>query len=375
MRATIAGLNSVMLTMPGTDQGRRKPRVSAPFPFGGAVRPFFQPIVDLRHGRVCGFEALARLFVGDRVIPPVEFLHAIPESGRLDFFALVLDAALAAMNGLSDAADCYASVNVDRSLFLDARFAGTVDATLRARSYPPGRLVLEILEDERIADEGRMIQGLERVRSLGVRIALDDVGTAHASLMNIKTLPLDILKLDQTFARGLRDRPKDLLFVLSLLSLARGLGKSLVIEGVETVEILDALTILGVTFVQGYGIARPMPAERLEDWLRTYQVPVATRTPQSLLGAYASHLTVVETCRILVCQPLPIAWKEESKNPHACGIGRYFDRFGLHETAFGLAHKRFHEVMNCYGTDPSRWEQGAEGFASALTQAMRAADA
>lgn len=357
---------------PAAERSRRKPPAAARFPFGGAVRPYFQPIVDLRRGRVCGFEALARLVVGDRVIAPVEFLHEIPESGRLGFFEVMLDQALAAMHGLPEAAaGCYASINVNRSLFLDPRFVETVDAVLRSRSYPAGRLVLEVLEDERIADEGRMIESLGRVRDLGARIALDDIGTAHASLMNIKTLPIDILKLDQTFARSLRDRPKDLLFVLSLLSLARGLDKHLVIEGVETAEILDALMMLGVEFAQGYGIARPMPAERLADWLRSYPVPVATRTPDSLLGAFASHLTVVETCRILVCQPLPIAWKEESKNPHTCGIGRYFDANGLHDSRLGLAHKRFHAVMGCYETEPVLWEQGSEGFASTLMEAIR----
>ena len=69
-------------------------------------------------------------------------------------------------------------------------------------------------------------------------------------------------------------------------------------------------------------------------------------------------------------QPLPIGWRETSKDPHACGIGVFFDRNSLHETAFGLAHKRFHEVMAHYGSDPASWQERADAFRDALEQAL-----
>lgn len=346
---------------------RRTSRNGSAIMTDGSIRPFFQPIVDLRNGRVSGFEALARRIVGDRVAAPCEFLPGIPADERLALFRSILDQALGSMTtALDPGAGYYVTINVERRLFLDAAFFAVLQDTLRAWSYPPRQLVLEILEDDRIEDESALIASLRGVRDLGIRVALDDIGTAHASLINIKNLPVDILKLDQSFARELAAKPHDLQFVLSLLSLARGLDKSLVIEGVETVEILDALMILGIEFAQGYGIARPMPPDRLQAWIDTYRVPVATRSPQSLLGAFASHLSVIETCRILMHQPLPIAWKEECRNPHTCEIGRYFDRCGMHETSFGLAHKRFHEVMTLYGSDYSLWKSGADGFAEAL---------
>lgn len=364
-----------MAKMSGRAPSRtRPPRGSAQLSFGGTLKPYFQPIVDLRNGRVSGFEALARLVEGDRIVLPFEFLPEIAKTERLRFFEMMLDRSLTALNdvfGTSTA--CTVSINVERFLFLEEAFLRIVEAALRKHSFPGGRLILEVLEDERIDDEPAMIESLERLRGVGVRVALDDIGTGHASLMNIKNLPVDILKLDQTFARGLGERPHDLQFVLSILSLARGLEKTLVIEGVETPDILDALMILGVEFVQGYAIARPMPAEDLVEWSRTYQAPKASHAPHCLLGTFASYLTVLETCRFLMCQPLPIAWKEESKNPHNCEIGRYFDRCGLHETSFGLAHKRFHEVMTCYETDFPLWKEGADAFGSALTSAIRTA--
>lgn len=336
-----------------------------------SIEPFFQPIVDLRHGRVSGFEALARLRRGGATMPTAAFLTRMPSNERLGLFSVMLDRSLAALTTILPASsDLYVSINVERFLFVADSFFEILETALAAHAYPGSRLVLEILEGEQIEDEAAMIRSLERVRGLGVRVALDDIGTAHASLFNIKTLPVDILKLDQSFARGLTRNPHDLQFILSMLSLARGLGKSLVVEGVETAAILDAMMILGIEYTQGYAIARPMEAGHLPAWLAAFEVPVATRAPCSLLGAFASHLTVVETCRILVNQPLPILWKEESKNPDACEIGRYFNRCGLHDTPFGLAHKQFHRVMTCYGTDYPLWKSGADGFGDSLASAI-----
>ncbi|WP_375409677.1 EAL domain-containing protein [uncultured Methylobacterium sp.] len=338
---------------------------------GLPIRPVFQPIVDLRNGCVSGFEALARLMQNGASAPHADFLAGLPRADRLWLFETMLDQSLAAMKGFAGPEPGLSiSVNVERFLFLEEAFLTSLTQILDAHAYQGSGLVLEFLEEGIIEDEARMIEAIARVRRLGVRVALDDLGRAHSSLIDIKTLPVDILKLDQSFVRGLAKAPHDLQFVLSLLSLARGLGKALVIEGVETAEILDALMILGVEFAQGYGIARPMPADQVRPWLDSYKVPVATRSPRSLLGSFASHLMVVETCRILMHQPLPVARKEKSKNPDNCEIGRYFNRCGLHDTAFGAAHKQFHRVMTCYGSDYPSWKAGADGFADTLAAAI-----
>ncbi len=144
------------------------------------------------------------------------------------------------------------------------------------------------------------------------------------------------------------------------------------VEGVETVEIRDALRVLGVDLGQGYGIARPMPREEVAPWMegRPAKGMDLDKTPTSLLGAYAGHLRVVEACRTLMRQPLPVAWKEASKDPYACSIGMFFDKHGLHDTAFGCAHKRFHEVMALYDVDPASWQEGAEWFRHELERAL-----
>ncbi len=217
-----------------------------------------------------------------------------------------------------------------------------------------------------------MSDRLHAIRDLGIRVALDDIGSAYSSLINLRDLPVDMMKLDQSFARGLGQRPRDLHFVLSLQGLAHSIGKHLVVEGVETIEIRDALRVLGVELGQGYGIARPMPAEAVAAWATGCRIRHAGSdlTPTSLLGAYAGHLRVVEACRTLMGQPLPVSWKKASKDPHACSLGVFFDAHGLHDTAYGRAHRRFHEVMALCTSDPARWRAAADGFQRELERAL-----
>lgn len=341
---------------------------------GATIQAVFQPIEDLRTGEIVGYEALARMARGDRFLSPADFLSGLSQDDLADLFRTMLGQAVALRKSLvGDGPGLYVSVNVEVPLVLADGFIDLLRAVLDRYAFiPSGAVVLELLEGHATTDFARMSERLHAIRALGIRVALDDIGSAYSSLINLRDLPVDIMKLDQSFARGLGQKPRDLHFVLSLQSLAHSIGKRLVVEGVETAEIRDALRVLGVDLGQGYGIARPMPGAAVASWMAGRRTEHADldRAPASLLGAYAGHLRVVEACRTLMGQPLPVAWKEASKDPHACTIGVYFDRCGLHETAFGRAHKRFHEVMALYETDPAGWHDGAEGFRQELERAL-----
>ncbi len=333
--------------------------------------PLFQPIVDLRKARITGFEALARISSGDHLIAPAEFLSRLDADGLASLFRAMLEQSMAVMTALGEAyADLTVSVNVDASTLARSDIRLFLLQVASTNGFDPRRLVIEILEGESIGHAGSLTRTINDLKALGMSVALDDVGSAYASLINIKDLPVDTLKLDQAFSLGLADRPDDLQFVSTLSSLARGLGRKLVVEGVETIEVLNALSIIGVEFVQGYALSPPVRAGALAQLLTTFQVQVS-RTPRCLLGTYASHLTVVEACRVMTNQPLQIEWKSESKNPHSCEIGKYFDRNGLHDTAYGKAHKQFHRVLALYDTDRTIWETAAEAFRATLLTAMR----
>lgn len=337
------------------------------------VTAFVQPVMNLGSGRVVGFEALARLRDGDRLLAPAQFLPALSDDQRVALFREMLSQAGAFIKAARvHAPHLSVSVNVESSLLLRDDLCDLIGSVGAVGDADAPALYVELLEGERVVDFDAMVDTLTRLKRMRIGIALDDVGSAYSSLTMIKRLPIDVIKLDQAFARELRRKPEDLQFVHSLMSLARGVGKRLVVEGVETADIWDALATIGVELGQGYGIARPMPVDQAGRWLADH-VPVGRgRTPRSMLGAYAAHLNIVETCRVLKGQALPIDWRVEMMDPHVCVIGRYFDRLGVHDTPYGVAHKRFHAVIDRFDTDATLWEAAAQRFRDELRAAILA---
>ena len=333
------------------------------------ITAFMQPIMALSSGRIVGFEALARLRDGNTLLRPARFMPGLSEADRLELFCEILGQAgrfITSARKLSPT--LFVSVNVETSILMRDDLSDLVEESAVGMN---DAIYLELLESEKIVDFDKACMNLIRLKELGFGISLDDVGSAYSSLIMLKRLPIDVIKLDQVFARELRRKPSDLQFVHSVVSLARGLGKKLVVEGVETPEIQEALAILGVDYGQGYAIAKPMPDERALEWLKEHRETTQTKFPSSLIGCYAAHLNVVETCQMLALQPLPMSWHRDAKNPHACGIGAYFDRLGLHDTPYGLAHKAFHMVLADYRSDPVGWESAAERFRCELKTAIQ----
>lgn len=337
----------------------------------GHLLVLYQPIVDLRAGAVLGVEALARLVDGNRVAFPVAFLDKL----GVDALRTMLFSSLT--QGLALLSSCAAShpdltlaINVHSSVLLQRDFAASLGEVIDSSATDARRITLELLETARLRCPKTARRQIEELRERGFGIALDDVGSAYSSLLRLKELPVDAIKLDQGFVRGLTHEPEDLRFVSSMMSLARGLRKRLVIEGVETPEILDALRVMGVEAAQGYGIAPPMPAELLSLWLSDYRPTAASRKPCTLLGAYASHLGVIEACDALSNQSLKFIWLNAA-DPHACDIGRFFDQNGLHETALGIAHKNFHLALPHYETDRENWAKAEHRFRRALRDAIQ----
>lgn len=356
----------------------RLPGGPAPVPVPGALmldpadlRALFQPIASLATGAVEGFETLARLKLQDTLLPPSAFLPGLRGPASMTLLAEMLRQAGEMLAALPPGHEtCFVSVNVEASVLLMDEF---MDVVLgfhgRHAGLGCGRLVLEIVESQAIDDTRRMRERLTTLRALGARVALDDLGSAYASLNNLRDLPADIIKLDHGFAAQLRERPNDLALILSLQGLATNLGKRLVVEGVEDWDVYDALRVLGVDLGQGFFIAAPMAPDRLVAWLAE-GAPPRPVAPDSLLGAYAGHLRVTEACRVLTQQLLPIAWTEAARNPHGCAVGGFLDRRRLHDTAVGRAHKRFHEGLGQCHADRSAWQTGAEDFRLALETAI-----
>jgi len=155
------------------------------------------------------------------------------------------------------------SVNVSSSNLLDPGFIEQVQASLRRHRVPPASLILEITETTIISDFAACQAVIEELRALGIGISIDDFGSGFTSLAYLGSLPITELKLDRTFIGGLSTnaREQDVKLVRATIELGHSLGLLVVAEGIETLALLELLSLLGCDRAQGYFTGRPVPAQ------------------------------------------------------------------------------------------------------------------
>ena len=230
----------------------------------------YQPKVDLLSGQIVGVEALIRWQHPQRgLLSPAEFLPAIDGSPlEKSFGEWVIQTALTqASNWQGTGMSIRISVNVSARHLLQTDFQSHLKQALQARAeVNPSQFELEILESAAIGDIDLAVTTLQHCRALGVHFSLDDFGTGYSSLTHLRKLPVDTLKIDQCFVRGMLDNPDDLGIVEGVIRLAGAFHRQVIAEGVETLAHGAALVKLGCRLAQGYGIARPMPAEQFPAW-------------------------------------------------------------------------------------------------------------
>ena len=241
---------------------------------------YYQPIVRI-DGPVVGAEALLRLCHEERGLLAPEAFAGVLDCGALAC-ALgrhVLETAAAhaerwMVSGLRtpEGLPLRVSINVSAAYLLDPSFLGDIRATLaRHPGLAVSALEIEITESAPLRDLGNVHQTLRACLALGLRVALDDFGTGSASLTYLQKLPAHTLKIDQSFVRGMAHDAKDYAIVSAVAHAGHLLGLEIVAEGVETDRHLEILRGLGGLCVQGYAIARPMPADDLPRWCRTHE--------------------------------------------------------------------------------------------------------
>ena len=230
----------------------------------------FQPSVDLRTGEVTGAEALLRWHHAE--FGPVAPDRFISLAERTDLIGPltqhVLDRALLVARGVLVAhPEFVISINISTRNLLEPDLVQRVERALERSRVPAENLRFELTETALMADPNRALSVLRELRRIGVRIGVDDFGTGYSSLSYLQRLPVDELKIDRGFVRDLADSIGDQLIVQSTIVLANNLGLRTVAEGVEDGRSLSLLHRLGCDRVQGYHIARPMPAEELLAWI------------------------------------------------------------------------------------------------------------
>jgi diguanylate cyclase (GGDEF)-like protein len=224
----------------------------------------YQPLVDLRTSRICGFEALLRWRHPVRgMMSPAEFIPVAEDTGLIDPIGeWVLRTACAEAAGWP--AYIKVAVNLSPSQFRRRQLVAAVSAALANSGIAPKRLEIEITETVMLRDDEVTFSALSQLRDLGVQIALDDFGTGFSSLSSLRKFPFDRIKIDRTFVSELSHASVDALAIVrSVVQLAAGLGKSTTAEGVETKEQMETVRAMGCSEMQGYYYSRPKPASEI----------------------------------------------------------------------------------------------------------------
>jgi diguanylate cyclase (GGDEF)-like protein len=221
----------------------------------------YQPKVTLDGERVEGLEALLRWQHPERgLIPPSDFIPVAEGTGIIiRLTERVLSMALAAMRGWQDRGMAVpVAVNLSARCLLDASLPDLVARLLREHDVPAALLRLEVTESAVMSDTARCMDVLHRLHELGVRLSIDDFGTGYSSMAHLRRLPVDELKIDRSFVLGMTTMQADAVLVRTAIDLGHNLGLTVVAEGVEGLEHVDALRDLGCDVAQGYHYARPM---------------------------------------------------------------------------------------------------------------------
>jgi diguanylate cyclase (GGDEF)-like protein len=227
----------------------------------------YQPIVDSSDGSITGVEALLRWTHPSRgPISPTVFVPFAEQSGEIiDLGRWALEQACADRQVWQrhSPAEIAMSVNVSVHQFMSVGLAQTVATVLDDTSTDPALLTLEVTESVFVRDEQRALIVLDELKLIGVKLALDDFGTGSSSLSYLSTMPIDAIKVDQSFVAKLTDQPSSREVVKAIIGLAHGLGMGIVAEGVETAQQHHELTELGSDLCQGFYFAKPMLATLL----------------------------------------------------------------------------------------------------------------
>ena len=234
----------------------------------GEVFAHYQPVVD-QHGRVTGAEALARWQHPQRgLISPAEFIPLAEQSGLiLPLGQQMLHTSCMQLVRWADhlqTAQWSIAVNVSARQFRQPNFVAQVLQALHDSGANPARLKLELTESLLLGDVEGTIERMAQLKQVGVGFALDDFGTGYSSLSYLKRLPLDQIKIDQSFVRDVLEDPNDAAIVRTILALAQSLGLAVVAEGVETAGQLGFLRLHGCEAFQGYLFGRPVPLDAFE---------------------------------------------------------------------------------------------------------------
>ena len=229
----------------------------------------YQPKVGLQPGSTSAVEALVRWRKGDHVIPPDKFVPFAEQTGLIYPLTewVLINALQQCQRWHQDQLPMRMAVNVSTKNLQDSNFANFLLDTLTRHKISARHLVLEITETDVMTDPLGALSVLTRLKEIGVGLSIDDFGTGYSSMAHLIKLPVDEIKVDRSFVKGMGEGNKESYVVVrSIIDLAKNLNVNVVAEGVEDSETLHKLQQLGCDYVQGFYLAMPMYAPQARQW-------------------------------------------------------------------------------------------------------------
>ncbi|MEX5627845.1 putative bifunctional diguanylate cyclase/phosphodiesterase [Pseudomonas marginalis] len=240
----------------------------------------YQPKLDLKTGRILGAEALIRWFQPrSGWVHPADFIPVAEDSGLivpLTQWVLRHACEQAQAWRTMGLAPLRISVNISAIDFRQREFVDNLAAILKQTGLPPNQLELEITESVLMQNVDETVDILNRIKAMGVRLALDDFGTGYSSLSYLRRFPIDVLKIDQSFVRGLHENSQDAQLISAIIGMGKSLELNIIAEGVETLEQLNFLRAQHCEEGQGFLFSKAVPAK---DFAQLLQVGSPTLMP------------------------------------------------------------------------------------------------
>lgn len=239
----------------------------------GTLDLHYQPVIDLKSGKLTGAEALVRLTDEGEMIGPDKFIPIAESAGLIGQLGewVIAEVCQQHAEWLRDGMELTIAVNVSPLQFRQQGFADRLREIITDTGMDPSRLEIEVTESAVMDNIHQAVEMLNRIKSLGVRVALDDFGTGYSSLSSLTSLPLDKLKVDQSFVRRIERDPACRAVTEAIIALGRSLRLSVQGEGIESEDALLYLGEHGCNQAQGYWFSKPLPAPEFVQWYHEHQ--------------------------------------------------------------------------------------------------------
>jgi diguanylate cyclase (GGDEF)-like protein len=238
----------------------------------------YQPVVDLKTYQTVYFEALLRWKDPERHDVSIEKTIHLAEQNHLikSLTNWIIESACRFVSQ-SQLGDVAVGINLSMIDLHDRRLPDRIETFLQQYQVRPAQIVIEITEGQIMQEPEKVIEVLAHLGVMGLSLSIDDFGTGQASLTYLKELPVEKLKIDQSFVRDIATNPDDQLIVRATIELAHTLDLKVVAEGVETLAVCEVLAEMNCDHVQGYYISRPLEAEQVSGWFETLVKPDLVR--------------------------------------------------------------------------------------------------